>query len=194
MPEEEKMLTKPTSVYVNWGAYDELADTVPLTEELALEQLDELLRLRAKGIQFDYYLMDAFWYAPDGGWRKWRQAQWPAGPDRWLEKCKSNDLKPGMWFSTNTLWQLNPDPCWEDSLNREGDFERSFMISAESGSGVDDLLDYLAQAMPEGPWHFPEDQVSDMPLRLLAAEITREQLYRQLHRELPYAAAVETEA
>ena len=81
-----------------------------------------------------------------------------------------------------------------DSLNREGDFERSFMISAKSGSGVDDLLDYFTQAMPEGPWHFPEDQVSDMPLRLLAAEITREQLYLQLHRELPYAAAVETEA
>jgi GTP-binding protein Era len=81
-----------------------------------------------------------------------------------------------------------------DSLGREGDFERSFMISAKSGSGVDDLLDYFAQAMPEGPWHFPEDQVSDMPLRLLAAEITREQLYLQLHRELPYAAAVETEA
>ena len=81
-----------------------------------------------------------------------------------------------------------------DSLNREGDFERSFMISAKSGSGVGDLLDYFAQAMPEGPWHFPEDQVSDMPLRLLAAETTREQLYLQLHRELPYAAAVETES
>lgn len=80
------------------------------------------------------------------------------------------------------------------ALYREGTFERSFMISARTGSGVDDLLDYFAQAMPEGPWHFPEDQVSDMPLRLLAAEITREQLYLQLHRELPYAAAVETEA
>lgn len=79
------------------------------------------------------------------------------------------------------------------ALYREGTFERSFMISARTGSGVDDLLDYFAQAMPEGPWHFPEDQVSDMPLRLLAAEITREQLYLQLHRELPYAAAVETE-
>ena len=81
-----------------------------------------------------------------------------------------------------------------DVLNREGDFERSFMISAKSGNGVDDLLDFFAQAMPEGPWHFPEDQVSDTPLRLLAAEITREQLYLQLHRELPYAAAVETES
>ena len=79
------------------------------------------------------------------------------------------------------------------ALYREGTFERSFMISARTGSGVDDLLDYLARTMPEGPWHFPEDQVSDMPLRLLAAEITREQLYLQLHRELPYAAAVETE-
>ncbi len=81
-----------------------------------------------------------------------------------------------------------------DALNRDGDFERSFMISALTGDGVDDLLDYLAQTLPEGSWHFPEDQVSDMPMRLLAAEITREQLYLQLHRELPYAAAVETEA
>ena len=80
------------------------------------------------------------------------------------------------------------------ALNREGDFERCFMISALTGDGVDDLLGFLTQAMPEGPWHFPEDQVSDMPMRLLAAEITREQLYLQLHRELPYAAAVETEA
>ena len=80
------------------------------------------------------------------------------------------------------------------ALNREGEFERSFMISAKSGSGVGDMAEYFAQAVPEGPWHFPEDQVSDMPLRLLAAETTREQLYLQLHRELPYAAAVETEA
>ena len=81
-----------------------------------------------------------------------------------------------------------------DDLNREGTFERSFMISAKSGSGVDDLLDYFRRKAPKAPWHFPEDQVSDMPLRLLAAEITREQLYLQLHRELPYTAAVETEA
>lgn len=66
-------------------------------------------------------------------------------------------------------------------------------VSAMSGDGVHQLKARLAAMMPEGPWHFPEDEVSDAPERLLAAEITREQLYRQLHAELPYDSAVETE-
>ena len=74
-----------------------------------------------------------------------------------------------------------------------GLFAETFMISAETGDGVDDLIAYLAKRLPEGPWLFPEDQISDMPERLLAAEITREQLYHQLRQELPYAATVETE-
>ncbi|MBF0249014.1 MAG: GTPase Era [Alphaproteobacteria bacterium] len=78
-------------------------------------------------------------------------------------------------------------------LNDEGVFDDTFMISALNGQGVDDLLAFLAGRMPEGPWHFPEDQVSDMTERLLAAEITREKLYLQLHQELPYATTVETE-
>ena len=78
-------------------------------------------------------------------------------------------------------------------LNEEGIFEDIFMISALQGDGVDDLVAFLADHMPEGPWHFPEDQVSDMTERLLAAEITREKLYLQLRQELPYATTVETE-
>ncbi len=74
-----------------------------------------------------------------------------------------------------------------------GIFDRVFMISAERGDGTADLLAHFAAQMAEGPWHFPEDQVSDMPMRLLAAEITREQVFRQLHQELPYAATVETD-
>ena len=81
-----------------------------------------------------------------------------------------------------------------DTLNREGVFSDVFMISAETGNGGDDLLAFLAARMPEGPWLFPEDQVSDMPERMLAAEIVREQLYRQLRQELPYQATVETES
>ena len=73
-------------------------------------------------------------------------------------------------------------------------FTKTFMISAKSGDGVNDLLAYLAGLMPAGPWLFPEDQVSDMPERLLAAEITREKLYLELHQELPYATTVETES
>jgi GTP-binding protein Era len=75
----------------------------------------------------------------------------------------------------------------------QGLFEHTFMISALTGDGVPDLLDHLAQAMPEGPWHYPEDQLSDLPLRLMAAETTREKLFRKLHQELPYALTVETE-
>ncbi|PTQ07307.1 GTPase Era [Sphingomonas oleivorans] len=71
--------------------------------------------------------------------------------------------------------------------------EAIFMISAATGDGLADLKQALAQRMPEGPWHFPEDQVSDATDRMLAAEVTREQLYLQLHAELPYASAVETE-
>jgi GTPase len=71
--------------------------------------------------------------------------------------------------------------------------EDIFMVSATTGDGIADLKKSLAARMPEGPWHFPEDQVSDATDRMLAAEVTREQLYLQLHAELPYASAVETE-
>ena len=67
------------------------------------------------------------------------------------------------------------------------------MISATTGDGVAELKAALAARVPEGPWHFPEDQVSDATDRMLAAEVTREQLYLQLHAELPYASAIETE-
>lgn len=77
--------------------------------------------------------------------------------------------------------------------NRRVDFAETLMVSSVTGDGVDDLRRTLAAALPEGPWHFPEDQVSNITTRLLAAEITREQLYRQLHEELPYASTVETE-
>lgn len=73
-------------------------------------------------------------------------------------------------------------------------FERVFMISALDGSGVGDLSAWLAEAVPEGPWLYPSDQVSDVTERVLAAEITREKLYLRLHDELPYASTVETEA
>ena len=71
--------------------------------------------------------------------------------------------------------------------------EQVFMISATTGDGVADLKAHLAGAMPEGPWHFPEDQLTDATDRMVANEMTREQLYLQLHAELPYSAAVETE-
>lgn len=78
-------------------------------------------------------------------------------------------------------------------LNDALAFDETFFVSAATGDGLPELKAALARAMPEGPWHFPEDQVSDATDRMMAAEITREQLYHQLHAELPYAAAVDTE-
>ncbi len=78
-------------------------------------------------------------------------------------------------------------------LNQRRDFARTFMISATKGDGIADLRAWLAAEMPEGPWLYPEDQIADLPLRMLAAEITREKLTLRLHQELPYQLTVETE-
>ena len=79
-------------------------------------------------------------------------------------------------------------------LTAKVDFAEVFFVSALTGDGVPELKAHLAGLMPEGPWHYPEDQVSDASERLLAAEVTREQLYRQLHEELPYDSAVRPES
>jgi len=79
------------------------------------------------------------------------------------------------------------------AANERMKFEHTFMISALSGDGVADLRKTLAKSVPPGPFHYPEDQMSDAPLRHLAAEITREKIYRQLHQELPYQSTVETD-
>ena len=78
-------------------------------------------------------------------------------------------------------------------FQKENIFSDTFMISAENGSGCEKLLEYLSVRMPDSPWLYPEDEVSDLPQRLLAAEITREQVLLKLHQELPYGATVETE-
>jgi GTP-binding protein Era len=78
-------------------------------------------------------------------------------------------------------------------LSGRANFAEIFFISAQTGDGVAELKSHLSARMPEGVWHFPEDEVSDAPERMLAAEITREQLFRQLHEELPYQSTVETE-
>jgi GTP-binding protein Era len=80
-----------------------------------------------------------------------------------------------------------------DGLFKSGVFTEVFMISSLTGDGIDDLKRHLAAAMPAGPWLFPEDQLSDATERWIAAEVTREQVFLQLHDELPYAATVETE-
>ncbi len=79
------------------------------------------------------------------------------------------------------------------ALNARYDFAETFMISAERGHGVDALRSWLAGALPEGPWLYPEDQIADLPMRMIAAEMTREKLTLRLHQELPYQLTVETE-
>jgi GTP-binding protein Era len=79
------------------------------------------------------------------------------------------------------------------SLNERAKFAATFMVSASTGDGADDLMKDLIARMPEGPFLYPEDQLTDMSERLLAAEVTREQVFLQLHQELPYSVAVETE-
>jgi len=91
---------------------------------------------------------------------------------------------------------LTPKPALltlAQTLNGRADFAATFMVSALSGSGVDDVRHWFAQHAPKGPWHYPPDQLSDAPLRHLAAEITREKLYLRLHEELPYQSTVETD-
>jgi GTPase len=79
------------------------------------------------------------------------------------------------------------------TLDKEGIFDAVFMVSALTGDGVADLKRHLAETAPPGPWLYPEDQLTDLPQRLIAAEITREQVFLQLHQELPYATLVETD-
>lgn len=112
------LLRDPIWVYNNWSAYDELSDRIPLTEELAMRELREIVRLRKFGVHLDYYMMDAFWFDPDGAYRTWRKPNWPNGPDRWISQCRSNGILPGLWFSTNTLVKIAAAPQWQDSLNK----------------------------------------------------------------------------
>jgi GTP-binding protein Era len=81
-----------------------------------------------------------------------------------------------------------------EELNAAYPFDETYMISAEKGHGVEQLRAWLAREVPEGPWLYPEDQIADLPLRMIAAEMTREKLTLRLHQELPYQLTVETEA
>lgn len=114
---------KPIIIYNNWSAYDELSDNIPLTEELAMKELNEIVRLKKSGVQVDYYVMDAFWFEKSGGYRTWHKQRWPNGPDKWLSTCKENNIIPGMWFSTNDRIENGNDffldliPEWKDSAS-----------------------------------------------------------------------------
>src|ERR1700694_1065691 len=123
----------PILVYNDWSAYDELSDNIPLTEQLAMKELDDTLRLRHFGVRFDYYMMDAFWFDPDGGYRTWRKPNWPNGPEAWIKRCRDNGILPGLWFGTNALVKINAASAWQDSLTEK----RGSMSFSEGGLFTD---------------------------------------------------------
>lgn len=105
------------------------------------------------------------------------------------------DTQRPLWLALNKI-DLVEKPSLlplAEALNAIAPFQETFMISATEGDGLERLLDRLAEALPEGPWLFPEDDLSDLPDRLLAAEIVREQIYHQTREEVPYDTTVETE-
>jgi GTP-binding protein Era len=111
-----------------------------------------------------------------------------------LKRLNELNIKPNLILNKIDLVKKPNLLQLASDINQMWNIGETFMVSAEKGDGVPELLEYFSRQVPEGPWLFPEDQISDMPLRLLAAEITREKLYEQLHEELPYASTVETES
>src|SRR6185295_4568569 len=106
-----------------------------------------------------------------------------------------NKAKRGAVLLLNKIDGMRRDQLLPlvERLRAQAQFDPVFMISALKGAGVEDLLRHLAAAIPKGPWAYPADQAADIPLRLLAAEITRERIYDRLHQELPYASTVVTD-
>ncbi len=110
-----------------------------------------------------------------------------------IEGLEKSNLKVMLAINKIDTVQREKLLTLADELNKRYPFTDTFMISAMKGHGVNDLKETLAAGMPEGPWLYPEDQMADLPLRMLASEITREKLFLRLHDELPYASTVETE-
>ena len=110
-----------------------------------------------------------------------------------VEKLKQNN--PEVLLVLNKIDLVKKEKLLElaDALNKVYPFKETFMVSALEGKGIEDFYDYLAEHLPESPWYYPEEQMSDLPLKLLAAEIVREKLFLYLRQELPYALTVEPE-
>jgi len=113
-----------------------------------------------------------------------------------LDKLAEAAPKAPVWLAINKIDRVKAERLLALSaeLNAAHDFAETFMISADKGHGLADLKSALAGAMPEGPLLYPEDQIADLPVRMIAAEITREKLTLRLHQELPYQMTVETES
>ena len=111
-----------------------------------------------------------------------------------IEGLEKADKKAILILNKVDIMQRDNLLALTSRLNERFAFEETFMVSALTGSGVKDIRVYFAEKMPVGPWLYPEDQLADLPTKLLASEVTREKLYLKLHDELPYASTVETES
>lgn len=118
------------------------------------------------------------------------------GVERILEELENIATGRRVALAINKIDRVQAEAllALSQKMNDAFTFERTFMISAERGHGVEDLRQWLAKELPEGPWLYPEDQIADLPMRMIAAEMTREKLTLRLHQELPYQLTVETES
>jgi len=110
-----------------------------------------------------------------------------------VAKLKADKIKAVLLLNKTDLIKKEKLLDLSAELNADFDFEKTFMVSALTGEGLDDFYAYLADVLPLSPWFYPEDEMSDIPLKLLAAEVVREKLFLYLHDELPYALTVEPE-
>lgn len=148
---------EPVFIYNNWSAYDELSDNKPQTEELTMRELSEIVRLKNQGVKIEYYVMDAFWFSKEGGYRMWLKEHWPNGPDKWLSECKKNNISPGMWFSTNLVTMggkqvLDIIPEWKSSLGTDHN-----ILCLFDGGYLVHLADTLQIWYDKGVWLFKFD-------------------------------------
>ena len=110
-----------------------------------------------------------------------------------VEKLKEDHLQAILVLNKTDLIKKEKLLSLSAELNAAADFEQTFMISARTGQNIEDFYKYLAENLPLSPWYYPEEQMSDMPLKLLAAEVVREKLFLYLRDEIPYALTVEPE-
>ncbi|MBR6408894.1 MAG: GTPase Era [Alphaproteobacteria bacterium] len=110
-----------------------------------------------------------------------------------VQKLQSEKMKAVLVLNKTDLVGKEKLLALSSEINREYVFEETFMVSASTGQGMDEFYHYVAQNLPKSPWFYPEEQMSDMPLKLLTAEVVREKLFLYLHDELPYALTVEPE-
>ena len=115
-----------------------------------MQLLAEVIRLKKDGVRIDYYVMDAFWFDVDGGYRVWNKRNWPNGPDRWLKACKAAGVKPGLWFSTNLIKAggrplLHVIPDWQGSVTSD-----DATLSLSEGGYLNHLMDTLQMYADKG--------------------------------------------